>query len=453
MNESMLWLLKDTRKAKKQGMNAIKERQRNRLAEIVAFARANSPYYGELYKDLPERIEDTTLLPITNKKKLMPRFDDWCTDREVTFEKVSAFVDNPNLIGERFLDKYTITTTSGTTGTRGIFLLDDRSLSVASAIAFRMMSSWLGAWDVVRILAGGARMAMVNAMGGHFASAVAATRLRKQRNKTVEVFPVHMPLSEMVAGLNRFRPVIVAPYASMGALLASEQEAGRLHINPVLMVLAAEGLPAREYDRIAKAFNTKVRHSYAATECPFLSYVCEHGWLHVNSDWLVLEAVNANYQPVTPGEWSHTVLVSNLANRIQPILRYDLGDSVMLRPNPCPCGNPLPAIRVQGRAADMLTFSSDHGKPITLPPLVFVALVDRVPGIDIIQIVQTTPTNLRVRLRPAAGADSNLVWQAIHTEITHLLIEHKLGHVTVERAEEPPEQSPGGKFRKVIPLS
>lgn len=203
----------------------------------MAFTRANSPYYRERYKDLPDRIEDTTLLPVTSKKKLMPRFNDWCTDREVTFDKVNAFIDNPDLIGEHFLDKYTITTTSGTTGTRGIFLLDDRSLAVASAIAFRMMSSWLGAWDVIRILAGGARMAMVNATGGHFASAVAAVRLRQKRSKAVQVFPVHMPLSEMVAELNLFRPVMVAPYASMGALLASEQEAGRLHINPVLMVL------------------------------------------------------------------------------------------------------------------------------------------------------------------------------------------------------------------------
>ncbi|MDT8900139.1 hypothetical protein [Anaeroselena agilis] len=453
MSESLMRLLLDTRRARKQGLAAIAERQRARFAEIVAFARANSPYYRELYKDLPERIEDTTLLPITSKKKLMARFDDWCTDRDVTFDKVNEFVNNPDLIGERFLDKYTINTTSGTTGTRGIFLLDDRSLAVAGAIAFRAMSSWLGAWDVVRIIAGGARMAMVNAMGGHFASAVAATRLRQKRGKAVQVFPVNMPLLEMVEELNRFRPVIITPYASMGVLLASEQEAGRLHINPVLMVLSAEGLPAREYDRIAKAFHTKVRHSYAATECPFLSYVCEHGWLHVNSDWVVLEPVDADYRPTPQGEWSHTVLVSNLANRVQPILRYDLGDSVLLRPDPCPCGNPLPAIRVQGRTADMLTFPTDYGKPITVPPLVFGTLVDRVPGIDLIQIVQTTPASLRVRLRPAAATDPNRVWQAVHNEITRLLIEYKLDNVTVERAEEPPEQSPGGKFRKIIPLS
>lgn len=51
------------------------------------------------------------------------------------------------------------------------------------------------------------------------------------------------------------------------------------------MTVTAEGLAAHEYDRIAKAFNTKVRNGYAANECPFLSYGCEHGWQHVNSDW------------------------------------------------------------------------------------------------------------------------------------------------------------------------
>lgn len=456
MRENMLWLLRDMRKAKKLGINAIKERQRDRLTGIVAFARANSPYYKELYKDMPERIESTTLMPITSKKKLMPQFNDWCTDRDVTFEKVRKFVDNPDLVGERFMGRYKVATTSGTTGQQGIFLMDNRALAVDSALTLRMLSSWLTSGDLLKLIAMGGRSAALVATGGHFISLVNAAKARKTSGigrKGIQIFSVQMPLLELVDKLNEFRPAILAGYASMIALLASEQETGRLRINPLLVVPGAEGLPSGEYDRIASVFNAKVRNGYAATECPFISSGCEHGWLHVNSDWVILEPVDADYQPVPTGEWSHTVLVSNLANRIQPILRYDLGDSVMLRPDSCSCGNPLPAIRVQGRAADMLTFPTDHGKPITVPPLVFVALVDRVPGIDIIQIVQTTPTNLRVRLRPAAGADQNLVWQAVNTEITHLLTEHKLGHVTVERAEEPPEQSPGGKFRKIIPLS
>ena len=56
--------------------------------------------------------------------------------------------------------------------------------------------------------------------------------------------------------------------------------------------------------------------------------------------------------------------------------------------------------------------------------------------IEQFQVVQTTPTNLRVRLRPADGADPNRVWQAVHTRLTRLLTEHRLGHVTVERAED-----------------
>lgn len=453
MSESVMWLLLDTRRAKKQGPTAIEERQHTRLAKMVSFARSNSPYYRELYQDLPEQVEEPTLLPVTSKQELMARFNDWVTDREVTIKQARAFVDDPDLIGERFLGRYMLLTTSGTTGTRGIFVLDDRNIAVTGALAFRMLSAWLKASDVIRIVAGGGRMAMVNAMGGHFASAVAASCLSGRLGNRVQVFPVHMPLPEIVARLNRFRPAVVAPYASMAALLAGEQEAGRLHIRPVLLVLSAEGLPTGEYDRIAKAFGAKVRHSYAATECPFLSYSCEHGWLHVNSDWVVLEPVDADHRPIPPGELSHTVLISNLANRAQPILRYDLGDSILQRPDPCPCGIPLPAIRVQGRSADVLTFPTEHGGQITIAPLAFGTLVDRTPGIELFQIAQSTPTTLRVRLLLAAGADPDQVWRAVRAEIAQLLTEHQLDHVTVQRAEEPPEQSPGGKYRTIIPMS
>jgi phenylacetate-CoA ligase len=454
MTESLPWLLFDAHRVRKRGAATVLERQARRFADMVAFARANSPYYRELYQGLPERIEDPTQLPVTSKKRLMSRFDDWAVDRDVTLERARTFIDNPDLIGERFLGKYTVVTTSGTTGTPGIFILDDRTMAVVNAVAFRMLSSWLTAADVFKLLVGGGRMSMVMATGGHFASTTAAARLRKgsqRRTKRIQVLSVHMPMQELVAQLNRFRPVVVAPYASLAALLADEQEAGRLHINPVLMALSAEGLPGSEYERIAKTFGAKVGNSYAASECPFLSYSCEQGWLHVNADWVLLEPVDADHRPTPPGEQSHTVLISNLANRVQPILRYDLGDSVLQRADACPCGNPLPAFRVQGRAADVLTFSTEGGERVAIPPLAFGLLGDR-PGIELFQIVQGSSTSLRVRLRTAAGADPEAVWQTVQADIKRLLAERKLGHVAVARAEEPPEQSPGGKYRAIIPL-
>ncbi len=444
-------LLLDARRALKQGPMAVTHRQRARFTEMVTFVRAHSPYYRELYRGLPERIDDPARLPVTSKKELMGRFDDWATDRDVTGDRVRAFVDNPDLIGESFLDKYTVATTSGITGTRGIFVTDEQSLAVTNALALRALSAWLGIGDVVRIIAGGGRMATVMATGGHFASAVGAALLRKRLGKRIQVLSVHTPLPEIVASLNRFRPVVLAPYASMAAILADEQQAGRLHIDPVLLTLAAEGLPLDEYDRVAQAFNTNVGNSYAATECPFLSYSCDHKWLHVNSDWLVLEPVDASYRPTPPGQASHTVLISNLANRVQPILRYDLGDSVLVRPDSCPCGNPLPAIRVQGRSADVLTFPAERGEPVAIAPLAFGSLADRTPGVELFQIIQIAPTTLRVRLRVVAGTDPDRVWQTLQREIVRLLAAHNLSHVAVERADEAPQQAPGGKVRTVIP--
>jgi phenylacetate-coenzyme A ligase PaaK-like adenylate-forming protein len=210
-------------------------------------------------------------------------------------------------------------------------------------------------------------------------------------------------------------------------------------------------LPEGEYERIAGAFAAKVRNLYGATEAGYAAYGCEHGWLHVNADWVVLEPVDAAYRPVPPGTTSHTVLLTNLANRVQPILRYDMGDSVTLQPDPCSCGNPLPAIRIRGRTADLLTFPTESDESVAIPSLALE--LDHVPGIELAQIVQSRPTTLRVRLRAAGGADPEVVWQAVLGDLRGLLAAHGLGHVAIERGEEPPQPSVGGKYRQVIPLA
>ncbi len=453
MSESLLKLVWDTRAARCGGAEAIAERQARRLSELVAFARAKSPLYADLYRDLPERVDSVTALPVTSKKRLMARFDEWCVDREITIDRARAFAEDPERVGEEFLERCTLLTTSGTTGARGIFIVDDRTMAVTQAIALRALGDWLGARSIVRILAKQGRMAMVMATGGHFASAVAAARMKRSRGKRVEILSVQSPVSELVARLNEFEPALLAPYASMAALLATEQEAGRLPIHPALITVTAEGLPVDEYERIARAFDAKVGNSYAATECMFFSHSCDEWWLHVNADWCIFEPVDAEGRAVPPGEPSHTVLITNLANRVQPILRYDLGDSVVVRPDPCPCGSPFPAIRVQGRAADVVELLDESGKSIAVPPLAFATRLDGISGIELSQVVQTSPTGLRVRLRLAPDAGSDPVWNEVRGSLGELLAERGLAHVTVEQAAEPPEQGKGGKYRAVIPQS
>jgi phenylacetate-CoA ligase len=134
---------------------------------------------------------------------------------------------------------------------------------------------------------------------------------------------------------------------------------------------------------------------------------------------------------------------------VQPILRYDLGDAMVTRPTPCPCGNPLPAIQVQGRVGDTLTFAGADGRDVVVRPW---RLVDRTPGVELFQLLQTSPTWLRVRLRYASGADQERVWRDVGDELHRLLRDHGLAGVTIERADELPEQSPGGNYRTVLPL-
>ncbi|MGW7284746.1 phenylacetate--CoA ligase family protein [Streptomyces sp. NPDC054847] len=451
---STFTLVRDGRRAVRRGPAALADRQRERLAAMVDFARARSPYYHELYRTLPERVEHPALLPVTRKEDLMARFDDWVTDPEVTLEGVRNFIADPTRVGEPFLGKYLVSTTSGTTGHRGVFLLDDQAAAVVRALSLRAARRTLTPSRTARMLAHRMRTAHVVATNGHLAANAVIARSRasgRLHARGSRVLSVHSPLPDLVDQLNRYRPALLGGYAGVIALLAGEQLAGRLRIAPAVVSLVAEGLSDRELRRVGSAFGAHVVNTYACNESLALGYGCPLGWLHTHSDWLILEPVDADYRPVPPGQESFTVLLTSLGRWAQPILRYDLGDSVLWRPDPCPCGDPLPAMRVRGRAADLLSFPRRDGGTARIVPMAFETLLEGLPDIDRFQIVQTTPTTLRVRIRPAAGADQDRLWNAVRTGLAALLTDHGTDRVRIERAHEPPEQSTGGKYRVVIP--
>lgn len=216
----------------------IAHRRRARLSDQIAYVRAHSRYYRELYRHLPERVEDVTLLPVTDKQKLMERFDDWVTDPELTLERVRAHADDPALVGEKILGRYTVTTSSGTTGRRAFFVMSDATRTTAFTVAMRGMLSVLTPYTILKLMAGRWRTAMLVPTGGHFASHVVAVQQRDANRRVDQrIFPVTTPMPELVEQLNAFRPVYLECYPTVGVLLAKEQEAGRLRIRPALLRL------------------------------------------------------------------------------------------------------------------------------------------------------------------------------------------------------------------------
>ncbi len=445
----------DLWRAQREGATGLARRQELRLAALVAHARAKSRFYQRLYHDQPDGDVALRNVPPVTKPELMAAFDDWVTDLDVTRAGVEAFVADPALIGSRYRGEFFVCASSGTTGHPGLFVHDPSAIAVYRALTVvRIDFAWLTPGDWLRLARRGLRWATVMGAGGHFMGAGWMEMERRRsgwRSRAYRVFPAQRPLAELVTDLNAFDPAIITGYPSALDLLAEEQAAGRLHLRPVLVETGGETTAPDARARMAAAFGCAIHNAYGSSEFLSLAASCAHDWLHVNSDWEVLEPVDEDFRPAPPGEPSHTVLLTNLANRIQPIIRYDLGDSVLLRPDPCPCGSPLPAIRVAGRSDDVLRLVAADGRTVRILPLAIGAVVEEASGVRRSQLIQTGPATIRLRLELGPSADVEMVWRDVIARLSAYLAGQRLANVEIVRASESPEQSArSGKFRQVI---
>ena len=423
---------------------------RARLRELVAFAREASPYYRRLYAGLPRDVSSIEALPPTTRAALMAHFDQACTDRRVRRAEVERFVADPERMGDLFLGRYQAWKSSGTAGVPGLFLQDADAMAVYEALVAAQLERV--PVDPLRVAASGARAAIVVATGDRYASITAWDYLHRiVPSSRARSFSVLAPIAELVAGLNAYRPSFLASYPSTLALLAAEQRAGRLAIAPALAWSGGETLGTAAKAAIEAAFGCGVMNEYGASECLAIAYGCAAGWLHVNSEWVIVEGVERDGSPTPPGELSHTTLVTNLANRVQPILRYDLGDRVVLAPSPCACGNPLPAIRVRGRRADALAFARDDGATVSLPSLAIETVVEQAAGGCRFQVVRAASDRLVLRLGAADAAARSSAWRNASRALRGYLAAQRLPDVRISLGRDAPRVDPrSGKLRSVV---
>ncbi len=387
------------------------------------------------------------------KRALMSHFDGWVTDPAITRTGVEDFLADRTHIGERYLDRYVVWKSSGSTGEPGIYLQSDEALEVYDAlIASQLASPMLarqGAWGA---MAHGGRAGLIAATGDHFASIASWERVcRANPWINARGFSVMQPLPELVEALNAYAPAYLASYPTMLSLLAEEAEAGRLRIAPALLWSGGEYLSPTAAGEIEKSFNCPVINEYGASECMSVAFSCREGWLHVNADWVILEPVDADYRPTRPGEASATVLLTNLANRVQPVIRYDLGDSVMANPGPCTCGSPLPAIRVEGRRDDIVSLRAPDGHRVQLLPLALTTVIEDAVRVHRFQLVQTGADQLQLRLGIEDGPAKHAAWHAASKALRAYLLRQSLPNVHVALDAHDPVPDPrSGKLREVI---
>lgn len=443
---SDLWL------AVQGGAAAIAGRAEARLGQLVRYARLHSPLYRSRYQDIPSEAIALAQLPPVTKHELMTHFNDWVTDGALTRHGVEAFTSDLGLIGQPYLGRYAVWTTSGTTGEPGLFVKDPDALLVYDALQWvRRKREAFAAPFLPRLAGVDGRFTMVGATGGHFAGCASVERLRRINPwlaATARVFSILQPLDELVAALDDFQPSYVATYPTTALLLAQEKSRGKLRIHPTEVWTGGEYLSAAMRAAISEAFACPVLDEYGASEFMDIAYDCGHGWLHVNADWVLLEPVDKGYRPVPPGTPSQTVLLTNLANRVQPIIRYDLGDSVILKPDPCACGSCLPAIRVQGRTDDIIELRGKDGRGVRLLPLALTTVIEEQAHVHRFQLIGIPPATLAVRLELPNQAND----PALRQRLTRSLRDYLAGQglANVRRDPSPPAtEGRSGKLRCV----
>ena len=432
--------------------HATRER---RIAELLRHARQHSAFYREHHRHAGAGGELQACPPVT-RAQLMARFDDWVTDPQLRRRDLEAFVRDPSRIAEPYLGRYSVWTSSGTTGVPGIYVQDPDALAIYAALLTTRFEFGPMLPDPWQLPGMPARMALIAATGGHFAGVVwwqRQCRLHPVLAGQTRVFSILQPLDALVAGLNEWQPVFVASYPTMLSLLAREQCEGRLRIRPRSLWSGGEALTAVDRASIADGFGCPVLEDYGASECMQIAFGCRHGRLHLNDDWVVLEPVDEHGRPVPAGRPSVTVLLTNLANRVQPVIRYDLGDSVTIDPSPCPCGQRRPSVRVQGRRDDVLVLDGIAGSSVRLLPLAIETVIEEETGVHRFQLIQTARDELCLRVEAPGARRRAIDGRRAARALARFLKAQGVAPVTVKVDDCPPEiDRASGKLRRVRAL-
>lgn len=341
---------------------------------LRAFAYERSPFYRRFHERLFDRPLDE--LPVLTKTTLMENFDEFVTDRAVRLADVEAHLGS--MTGdERFRGRYRAVSTSGTTGARGIFLFDPVEWATVIA-SYNRAQEWAG---VVASPVRRMRLAVVSTTTAWHQSARVGASVANPLVRTLRVNATD-PLPSVVARLNEFQPHSLVAYASMHRLLAEEQLAGRLRIAPQAVMSASEVLTDETRGLVEAAWAQPPFNVYAATEPAGIASECErHAGLHLYEDLVISEVVDEANRPMPPGEFGAKILVTVLFSRTQPLIRYELSDSVRRSDARCLCGRPFRLLDgIQGRNEDILELPARLQGTVRVHPLVFHDVLDRVPA-------------------------------------------------------------------------
>ena len=337
------------------------------LRRVRTHAMAHSPYYREALRGL----ENAPLreLPTLSKQGLMARFDDIVTDRRVHLEDVWRHMREQEATGVRFLGRYHVMTSSGSSGEVTIVLASPEEHVYDLALASRGRAFGGLPWNPLRT-----RRSATVAGRLPWLSSTQTAQTEKSRFAPLLHLGAGDPIEDIVRELNAWQPEILEGYTSILGVLADEQLAGRLRVRPRMVGAGGETMTPEIRRRIREAWGDDPYDYYGTVEGGTHAVECREGRrMHVLDDELVMEVVDAEDRPVPAGEWGTRVLITTLWRTTMPLIRYAITDEVRMATDPCVCGRPFGVMaEIRGRTSRLLRLpSADGTREILIPGMAF----------------------------------------------------------------------------------
>jgi phenylacetate-coenzyme A ligase PaaK-like adenylate-forming protein len=341
------------------------ERQ-ERLRDLLVWAVEHSPFHAKRLTGIDHaRFTEADLvkLPVMTKDDLMSDFSSVVTDRRLTLDAVEGHVENIDT-NEFLFDRFRAVTSSGSGGRRGVYVYD---WDEWTTLALMQSRSRLGTADSEPRPRGAATVSLFAGAGAHL-SRVMRTFLAEPGDEICHL-PMTLPVRQVIRGLNAAQPELLMGYPSAIDLVVREAQAGRLKIAPRYIETGGELLMERTRVAVRELWGAEIDDSWAVAEGAYaFSCPSSRTSMHLPDDLVIIEPVDLLGRPVPLGEPAAKLYLTNLYNRTQPLIRFEIADGLTVLDDPCPCGSAHRRIADLTGRADIV-FEYENGatvQPMTL---------------------------------------------------------------------------------------
>jgi putative adenylate-forming enzyme len=336
---------------------------------------SKSPFYRSLY----EGNSPLSAFPLMNKSQFMAHFDAINTVgiKQKEALQVALQAENERDFSPE-IEGITVGLSTGTSGTRGLFLVSSRERAQWTAMVLRRV--------VPLRLFRKQKVAFFLRANSNLYRSVQSASLE------FRFYDIFQPMEYLAADLAEFQPQILAAQPSVLVDLAERQLAGELLLRPEHLISFAEVLYPADREFIQRAFPLPLREVYQCTE-GFLGVTCAQGTLHLNEDIAIFEKRYLDAQRFIP-------IITDFTRSSQPIVRYELNDVLVEKKEPCPCGSCFTALeRIEGREDDVLIFVDTNGVAVKIFPDLICRVIARcTDGFRAYRVRQMGPLALQIEL-------------------------------------------------------